>query len=126
MLEPLPDIVARYIHAYNTLDVDGLVATMTDDVVFENISNTSNPTRTHGKAALEKLARGTATVFQSRHQLVTDAVVSGDQVALVIKFEAVVKRDLPNGWRAGQTLSLVGASFFTLRDGLIAHVIDLS
>jgi len=126
MSDALPEIVQRYLQAYNSLDVDGLLATVTDDIVFENLSNTSEPTRTSGKAPLRALARRTAQVFSSRRQVVTEAVVSADHVAILIEFEATVARDLPNGWKAGQQLKLRGASFFALRGGLIAKVTDLS
>lgn len=126
MSDSLPDVVNRYLQAYNALDVDGLLATVTDDVVFENLSNTSEPTRTTGKAELGELAKRAAKAFASRRQVLVNAVVGADQVAILIEFEATVARSLPNGWQAGQKLKLRGASFFTLRDGLIEKIVDLS
>jgi len=38
----------------------------------------------------------------------------------------VVAIDLPNGWKAGQSLSFTGASAFRIRDGKIASIVDES
>lgn len=126
MRQTLPEILQRYLSAYEKKDVEAMLATMTPDVVFEDLPNGHEPTSTNGKEALWTLARQSAQCFSSRRQTVTDAVVAGDRVALQVVFEAVVACDLPNGWRAGQAVRLTGASFFTLRDGLIARVVDLS
>jgi ketosteroid isomerase-like protein len=32
------DLIARYVAAYNRFDVDGMLALLTDDVRFENVS----------------------------------------------------------------------------------------
>ncbi|MER2563565.1 MAG: nuclear transport factor 2 family protein [Myxococcaceae bacterium] len=125
-MDPLPPVVQRYLESYNSLDVDSMIATVTDDVVFENLSNTSPPTRTEGKAQFEALARQTVGVFKSRRQTVVDAVVANDRVALRISFEAVIAVDLPNGWRTGQLITLTGATFIELRGALIARLSDLS
>ncbi|MBI5549696.1 MAG: nuclear transport factor 2 family protein [Deltaproteobacteria bacterium] len=126
MNDELPDVLRRYLDAYNQKDVDAMLSTMTADVVFENISNSSEPRRTMGKAALEALARQSASVFSSRRQTVVDAIVSSSRIALMIEFEAVLTSDMSNGWKAGQTVRMIGASFFTLREGLIAKVVDFS
>ena len=126
MVTALPDVLRRYLQAYNAMDLDALLATVSDDVTFEHLSNTSEPTRTVGKAELATLARQSVQVFSSRCQTVVDAVVEPQRVALRVDFEATVAIDLPNGWKAGQRLELRGASFFTLRDALICKIVDLS
>lgn len=122
----LPEIVRRYLDAYARRDVDAMLATFADDVVFEHLSNASPPVRTEGLAALEALARQSVGLFSARRQVVVDAVVQGDHVAVRVRFEATVAAELPNGWRAGQEIVLHGASFFTLRDGRIARLVDLA
>jgi steroid delta-isomerase-like uncharacterized protein len=126
MSAELPEVIQKYLAAYNARDVDSLLATITDDVVFENLTNQGEATRTEGRAAFEALARQSAKAFASRRQSVVELVVGGDRVALLVDYEATIATDLPNGWKAGQTIRLRGSSFFRLRDGLIARVIDLS
>jgi hypothetical protein len=126
MSAELPEVVRKYLEAYNARDVGALVETVSEDVIFENLSNAGPPTRTEGRAAFEALARQSAVGFSSRRQSVLDSVVAGDQVALRVEFEARVAVDLPNGWKVGQQLRLQGASFFRLRDGRIERLVDLS
>jgi steroid delta-isomerase-like uncharacterized protein len=125
-MDGLPTIVERYLQAYNHKDVSAMIACFTDDVVFENVSNAGSTVRTEGKAALTALAEQAAHLFQQRRQTVKFIVASENAVALEIGYSAVVAVDLPNGWKAGQTIDLRGASFFRLRDGLIAALTDLS
>ena len=126
MSAELPSVIQEYLQAYTARDVDSLIATLTDDVVFENLSNQAAPTRTEGRAAFEALARQSVLVFSSRRQSVVEAVVGADCVALFIDYEATVLADLPNGWKAGQQIRLRGSSFFHLRNGRIAQVVDFS
>lgn len=122
----VPDIVSRYLAAYNAIDVDAMLATLTDDVVFDNVSNSTESVHTEGKAELAALARQTASLMSARRQEVRQAVCEGARCALLVDYEATIAQDLPNGWKRGQVLRLRGASFFELRDGLIAKVTDLS
>jgi steroid delta-isomerase-like uncharacterized protein len=125
-MDGLPTIVARYLQAYNQKDISGMISCFTEDVVFENASNAGSSARTDGKAELAKLAEQAARLFRQRQQTVKRIVAGENAVALEIVYRAVVAVDLPNGWKAGQTIDLRGASFFRLRDGLIAELTDLS
>jgi ketosteroid isomerase-like protein len=106
--------------------VAALVATLSEDVVFENLSNHGDATRTEGRAAFEALARQSARLFSARRQVVVEAVVGTDAVALLVDFEATVVEDVLNGWKAGEVIRLRGGSFFRLRGGQIARIVDLS
>ena len=64
-------------------------------------------------------------MFVMRRQIVRLAVVQDDRAALEIDWEGVPSSDLP-GMPAGKRASLRGATFITLRDGLISHITDLS
>lgn len=116
----------RYIDAYNRRDVDAMLATVTEDVIFENVSNASPGIRATGRAELEALARQNVGLFSSRRQTVLQAVVEVDRQAVRIEFEATVAEDLPNGWKQGQLIRLQGVSFFELRDGRIGRIVDFS
>ncbi len=126
MTDALPKAVRRYLDAYCALDVDGMLAVLTDDVRFENVSNVHGMDVVRGKEDLEKLARASAQAFSARKQTVRQAVVSKEAAALEIDFEGVVAADLPNGWKAGQTIALRGASFFELRGGRLARIVDIA
>jgi steroid delta-isomerase-like uncharacterized protein len=124
MLHSLPDAVAHYLEAYNARDVDAMLRTFTEDVIFEHVSNSTESVRTEGRADLERLARQTAALFTSRQQTVTEVIREGARLALMIDYRATVAIDLPNGWKQGQQLRLRGVSFFELRDERICRVVD--
>ena len=126
MAVEIPSIVQRYIDAYNARDVEAMLATMTDDVRFENVTNPGGSLVIEGKAALAELAEQSAAAFSQRRQTVRGAVVTLERVALDLDFEATCAIDMPNGWKAGETVMLRGASFFELRGNLIASIVDFS
>jgi steroid delta-isomerase-like uncharacterized protein len=126
MNSAIPEIVRTYIEAYNARDVDAMLATLTDDVRFENVSNVGGSLTVKGKPALAELARESAAAFSSRKQTIRNAVVTPSRVVLDLDFDAVAAMDMPNGWKAGQAVQLRGVTFFDLRDGLIAGIVDFA
>jgi ketosteroid isomerase-like protein len=122
----LPTVVERYIEAYNAMDVDAMLACLTSDVHFRNISAGETNAETNGKSEFAELARMGATAFSSRRQTVTHCINVAERTMAEVEFEAVVAADLPNGWKTGQKLSFAGASYFEIRDGEIARIIDES
>lgn len=52
----VPPMIRRYLDAYNRYDVPAMLACLSDDVRFENVSNSSGVTYANGKAALYELA----------------------------------------------------------------------
>lgn len=121
----LPVIVRRYLDAYNRRDPAELARCVTEDVVFENVSNSGQSLSLKGREAFAELAEKSASMFVMRRQIVRLAVVQDDRAALEIDWEGVPSSDLP-GMPAGKRASLRGATFITLRDGLISHITDLS
>ncbi len=95
----LPDIIHRYLDAYNRRDVEALVACVSETVLFENVSNTRPSLRIDGRDAFARLAAQAAETFTLRRLEVRTAVIAGDHVA-------------PEGWagtqwRAGGVVGLV-------------------
>ncbi|HZH51295.1 MAG TPA: nuclear transport factor 2 family protein [Microvirga sp.] len=125
-MDTVPPIVRRYLDAYNVRDVDGLVACLTEDVVFENVSGGTVNVRTTDRAAFESLARQSVHLFSEREQVATNCIAEGDRIAIKVRYRAVVAADMPNGWKAGQILDLQGVSFFKLAGGRIAEIADVS
>ena len=52
----LETIIERYIKSYNARDIDGMLECVTNDVIFENISNTGQSMRLEGKDAMGQVA----------------------------------------------------------------------
>lgn len=122
----LPQTIERYIAAYNARDVEGMLACLTQDVRFLNVSGGAVSAQTETHAAFADLARFGVEAFSQRQQTVTEAITVHTVTACRIDYTATVAMDLPNGWTAGQRLSFQGASAFTLRNGLICSLIDES
>ncbi len=119
-------IVQTYLERYNARDIDGMLECVTDDIVFENISNTGQSMRLEGKAAMGEVARLSGNAFSYRRQTLLSFVAEEAHAAAEIAFEGKAAVDLPNGARAGETIEIRGASFFEFRDGLLCRIADYS
>lgn len=125
-MEEIDPAIVAYLAAYNALNVEGMLACLHDDVVFRNVSAGETSVETRGKAQFSELARVGAAAFRARRQSVRSHMAMSDRAMLAIDFTATVAADLPNGWKAGQDLAFAGTSYFELRDGAIALIVDES
>ena len=120
----LPDIIRDYIEAYNSFDIAGMLACLSNDIEFKNISNGEVNAHINSKAEFETLANMSVSAFESRKQTITRFMTVGEITMVEVDYEAIVATDLPNGWKAGQELSFSGASAFELRGDKIMRIID--
>jgi len=119
-------LVDRYIDAYNRMDVNVMLSTMQDEVVFENYTAGVLSVRTVGIAELRHLAERSRHLFSRRRQTVT-AWREVDSVGYAgIHFEGTFAVDLPNGVRAGQSIAMEGRSEFRQHDGRLVYIADHS
>lgn len=116
----------RYLDAYNRFDVDGMMATVHQDVVFENISAGEVNATANGAEALREMAEQAKALFSSRCQTMKTFEADAEGAVITVAYEGVLACDLPNGMKAGETLRLEGRSAFAFRDGLIARIVDES
>ncbi len=120
------DMISRYIACYNARDIEGMLACVTDDVVFENISNHGQSMRLEGKEAMAQVAELSGNAFSYRRQRLLNFVEGMGKAAAEVEFEGKAAVDLPDGTRAGETVRVRGASFFELRGGLLSRIADYS
>ena len=125
-MDSVPTIVARYIDAYNRMNVQAMLDCLSDDVRFINRSNGETTNETHGIEAFRALAEQGVQLFAEREQTILDCIAIDDRAAVRIGYRAKVKTDLPNGWKAGQEIKMTGPSFFMIYEGKISEVIDAS
>lgn len=119
-------IINHYIKCYNARDIEGMLGCVTEDVVFENISNTGQSMRFEGRQAMGEIARLSGNAFSYRRQKITRLVENGNFAAAEVAFEAKAAVDLPTGAKAGDMIHMRSASFFELRDGLLCRIADYS
>ena len=125
-MDSVPTIVARYIDAYNRMNVQAMLDCLSGDVRFINRSNGETTNETHGIEAFRALAEQGVQLFAEREQTILDCIAIDDRAAVRIGYRAKVKTDLPDGWKAGQEIEMTGTSFFMISEGKISEVIDAS
>jgi predicted ester cyclase len=125
-MDSVPTIVARYIDAYNRMNVQAMLDCLSGDVRFINRLNGETTNETHGIEAFRALAEQGVQLFAEREQTILDCIAIDDRAAVRIGYRAKVKTDLPNGWKAGQEVKMTGTSFFMISEGKISEVIDAS
>ena len=120
------DIINRYIQSYNDRDIEGMLDCVTEDVIFENISNASQSMRLEGRDQMGEVARLSGNAFSYRRQRLISIVIGEGKAASEIEFEGKAAVDLPNGVKAGETVKIRGASFFEFRGRLLSRIADYS
>jgi hypothetical protein len=118
-------VIRAYLDAYNTFDVDAMMACVTDDVRFEHHTGGVCQVATQGRAELEALARQSVPLFASRRQVPMGVRLEGDEVIVDIAFHGEIAEDIPDGPGAGTVIEMTGQSSFLIgANGRIARVID--
>ena len=119
-------LIQRYVRAYNDFDINGMVALLHPDCIFQNVSGGEVNTTTSGIVQFRELAEKSKELFSSRRQTITAYKHDGESVTVEIDYEGVLRVDIPNGLKAGETLKLKGKSVFQFRNGLIYALTDYS
>lgn len=119
-------LIERYLNAYNSFDIDGMLDVIHPAVEFRNITGGEVNAESSGMVALRRLAEQSQTLFSCRKQTLTRFAVHDNQALIEVNFEGVLAADLPNGMKKGETFRLTGRSEFTFRDGKISRITDIS
>jgi hypothetical protein len=111
--EETRDVIDRFNEAFNNHDVDGVMALMTDDVVFDNTSPAPDGTRVEGQADVrafwEKFFAGNPRAwFDTEDMFVTD-----DRCTTRWRF--TFDKDAPEKGH------IRGADVFKVRDGKVCE-----
>jgi hypothetical protein len=120
------DLIERFVRAYNSFDVDGMLALMHPECSFQNISGGQVTASAAGIRQFRELAETAKSLFSTRSQTITAYKLEQTSVTADIDYQGVLRVDLPDGPQAGHTLKLKGKSIFRFRDGLIYELIDQS
>jgi ketosteroid isomerase-like protein len=119
-------LIRQYLSAYNSFDLDGMVALLHPDAVFQNFTGGALNATTAGIVQFRALAERSKQVFSARCQTMTACRHDGELSTVDIAYEGVLNIDIPQGPKAGETLKLTGKSEFRFRDGLIHALTDYS
>ncbi len=120
------ELFRDYIRAYNTKDVDRMLAFFDEDCLFENISGGKLTIRTKGKSELGALARKSVEAFATRDQKILSLTRGQGRVIAEIEYRGVLKSDLTPDLKAGTRLQLRGISVAEFSRGKILRLTDYS
>ena len=126
MKEQQKRVIENYIKSYNDFDINGMTKDLTDNVVFENVSNGNVDLRTKGIKDFTEQAESAKQYFKQRKQTIESWKFNDSKVIIKIDYKAVLAIDLHNGLKTGDTLELKGESEFEFENGKIKSITDKS
>ncbi|MCM3217721.1 nuclear transport factor 2 family protein [Niallia taxi] len=124
--ETIKGIIIKYVEAYNSFDIEGMIKLLHNDILFRNISKGEIDTETKGIQEFRDLAEMSSKIFTSRLQTITDFVEIGDLIEVRIEYEGTLADDLPNGLKKDDKIQLKGKSQFGFKEGKISQIEDYS
>lgn len=120
-------IIRDYVKAYNDKDVEGMIKDLSDDILFENISDGEVNLRLEGKENFKKHALAALSYFTTRNQTIGDFKHSENTTEIEVDYKAVAAIDFPNGLKKGQKIQLKGKSIFEFSENSkIIKLTDIS
>ena len=122
----MKDLIARYLIAYNSFDIEGMLELLSQDVRFENYSGDQLTVTTHSITEFKQLAEQSKSLFSEHEQRMTNLDFVGDSAEVTIAYRGKLAMDIPDGPQAGTLLKLQGKSEFSFHSGKITKIVDRS
>lgn len=119
-------LIHRYLAAYNSFDIDGMLSLLADDIRFENYAQGQLTAQANGQAEFRRLAERAKAQFSAREQRLTMLAQDGGQVVAGIAWRGTVAANMPGGPVAGTVLEARGQSEFTFDGDRIRKIVDRS
>lgn len=119
-------VIENYISAYNRFDVKGMCRDLSEDILFENISDGNVDMSIKGIENFKKQAEAATAYFSERHQRIESWNFNNHVVTIEISYQVTLAIDLPNGMKKGNMLTLKGISEFVFEDHEIISLRDIS
>ncbi|MBX4147248.1 nuclear transport factor 2 family protein [Paenibacillus sp. FSL W7-1279] len=122
----MKDMINEYVRAYNSFDIEGMIALLHEKIEFRNISSGSIDVETKGIEEFREIAEQSKSLFSYRCQTIIGYSFEDDKTQVAIDYEGILAKDLPNGMKAGEKIHLKGKSVFAFRDDKVAVIEDHS
>jgi hypothetical protein len=119
-------LIDRYLIAYNTFDIDSMLALLSQNVRFENYSSGQLTDAANGIEEFRELAEKSKPLFSEREQRITKLTLGQDTAIAGIAYRGRLAVDIPGGPPAGTVLDLQGQSKFSFKAGQISKIVDRS
>ena len=117
-------LIGRYIAAYNSFDIEGILALLAPHIRFENYSGDELTASTNGIDEFRQLAEKSKLLFSEREQRLTDLKISVNSATASIAYRGKLAVDVPNGPAAGTVINLQGKSEFFFVGDKFSQIID--
>ena len=124
--EEMQRLIERYLSAYNTFDIQGMLDVLDEDIRFLNIAQGVVTTETQGIPDFRALAEQSVQIFSERRQTIRQIEFTQGGAEVEIDYEATLAVDLPNGMKAGEVLQLQGKSVFRKKGEKLVRIEDHS
>lgn len=122
----MKEIIEKYISAYNSFDIEGMIAPLHEEIEFRNSSSGSVDVETKGIEKFREIAEQSKSLFSYRCQTIVGYSFEDDKAQVEIDYEGILAKDLPNGMKAGDRIHMKGRSVFAFRDEKVAVIEDYS
>ncbi|WP_345765992.1 nuclear transport factor 2 family protein [Chryseobacterium endophyticum] len=119
-------VIENYISAYNRFDVKGMCRDLSEDILFENISDGNVDMSIKGIENFKKQTEAATAYFSERHQRIESWNFNNHVVTIEVSYQVTLAIDLPNGMKKGNMLTLKGISEFVFEDHEIISLRDIS
>ena len=119
-------LVKKYIKGYNAFDIDMMLSSLHEDVVFENITNGEISLSIKGISNFKKQAQSAMKMFSSRHQNITGFYIEGVDIVVEIEYSGILAKDLSKDLKKNDEIKLKGKSIFTFTNDKISKIVDIS
>ena len=117
-------LIGRYLAAYNSFDIEGILALLAPHIRFENYSGDELTASTNGIDEFRQLAEKSKLLFSEREQRLTDLKISVNSATASIAYRGKLAVDVPNGPAAGTVINLQGKSEFFFVGDKFSQIID--
>lgn len=119
-------IIEDYVSAYNNFDIEGMLTNMHPDIQFSNIINGKTNLHTDGIKELRDQMLEANHYFKFREQKIISMIFRENEIEATIHFTGITAVDIPEGPKAGNTISLNGMSIFRFKNDKIIDIKDIS
>ena len=79
----IEDLIGQYVRSYNGRDIEGMLDCVTEDVVFENISNHGQTMKFEGRDKMREVAELSGRAFSYRRQKLISLTIGDGRAAAV-------------------------------------------
>ncbi|WP_299681078.1 nuclear transport factor 2 family protein [uncultured Dokdonia sp.] len=120
------EVIKSYVNAYNSFDVEGMLKSLSPNVIFKNSTNEIVDLVTNGIDEFKVQAEKATSYFSNREQKIINTIQENGIITIDIDYTGTLAIDLPNGLKEGSILEMQGKSIFRFEGLQIIEINDFS